>query len=110
MLRDARSALLSIRVSSSWPGSSRPSTSMVAATKEDVDALDKRGHDELMRFALRRLLRATTRHAKTPPRPPKLRRITPARTRCPSGPPTDRYNLTPFRRPLNVGGAGVKPR
>jgi 4-hydroxybenzoate-CoA ligase len=30
---------------SSWPGSSRPSTSSKAATPQDVDARDKRGHD-----------------------------------------------------------------
>jgi hypothetical protein len=29
----------------SWPGSSRPSTSLVLHGFEDVDARDKRGHD-----------------------------------------------------------------
>jgi hypothetical protein len=31
---------------SSWPGSSRPSTSLMLHGLEDVDARDKRGHDE----------------------------------------------------------------
>ncbi|MEA2910334.1 MAG: penicillin-binding protein [Bradyrhizobium sp.] len=31
--------------SSSWPGLTRPSTTLVAADKEDVDARDKPGHD-----------------------------------------------------------------
>ncbi|MBV8698349.1 MAG: hypothetical protein JO052_10900 [Bradyrhizobium sp.] len=33
---------------SSWPGSSRPSTSSPTAQKQDVDARHKAGHDELM--------------------------------------------------------------
>jgi hypothetical protein len=33
--------------SSSWPGSSRPSTpGLLSGRKKDVDARDKRGHDE----------------------------------------------------------------
>jgi hypothetical protein len=32
--------------SSSWPGLARPSTSLLAAEKEDVDSRDKPGHDE----------------------------------------------------------------
>src|SRR5688572_336098 len=39
--------------SSSWPGSSRPSTSFLAvcAEKEDVDARHKAGHDETAKGA-----------------------------------------------------------
>jgi hypothetical protein len=32
--------------SPSWPGSSRPSTSLPRARKKDVDARDRRGHDD----------------------------------------------------------------
>jgi error-prone DNA polymerase len=32
-------------LSSSWPGSSRPSTSLDAAKKKDVDGRNKCGHD-----------------------------------------------------------------
>jgi hypothetical protein len=35
----------SLRVPSSWPGSSRPSTSSLLRTPQDVDARIKSGHD-----------------------------------------------------------------
>ena len=33
-------------LSALWPGLSRPFTSLVTVTKQNVDARDKRGHDE----------------------------------------------------------------
>jgi hypothetical protein len=35
-----------VRFHSSWPGLSRPSTSLTSANPQVVDARDKRGHDE----------------------------------------------------------------
>jgi hypothetical protein len=32
----------------SWPGSSRPSTPLAPRVKDDVDARDKPGHDEIV--------------------------------------------------------------
>src|SRR5882757_2467604 len=39
----------------SWPGSSRPSTSSLAAADQVVDARDKPGHDELRKSAVEQL-------------------------------------------------------
>jgi hypothetical protein len=45
---------------SSWPGLSRPSTFLLVASFKDVDARDKRGHDEEEKFScLSQGLRAT---------------------------------------------------
>jgi hypothetical protein len=44
----AAKELASAVSSSSWPGLSRPSTSLRPRKKKDVDARDKRGHDELL--------------------------------------------------------------
>jgi hypothetical protein len=35
-----------VRFHSSWPGLSRPSTSLTSASPQVVDARDKRGHDD----------------------------------------------------------------
>ena len=39
----------------SWPGLSRPSTPLILQEKQDVDARDKRGHDESTLMALGRI-------------------------------------------------------
>src|SRR4051794_29874707 len=38
------------RLAASWPGLSRPSTSYLRKFRKDVDARDKRGHDEGFAF------------------------------------------------------------
>jgi hypothetical protein len=40
-----------IASNTSWPGLSRSSTSFLLRVSEDMDARDKPGHDELVRFA-----------------------------------------------------------
>jgi hypothetical protein len=43
----ARAMRSKLSPSSSWPGSSRPSTSFLCKSSKDVDARHKAGHDEL---------------------------------------------------------------
>src|SRR5215467_1782472 len=41
-----REPVVADALSTSWPGLSRPSTPLIQNVKKDVDARDKRGHDE----------------------------------------------------------------
>src|SRR5262245_49974454 len=55
-LQVIRALLVIDALSASWPGLSRPSTTSFHMRKQDVDARDKRGHDES------RVLRVSKRH------------------------------------------------
>jgi hypothetical protein len=50
MSNDVSMSKLGFQNTPSWPGLSRPSTSFSQRRRQDVDARDKPGHDELEGF------------------------------------------------------------